>query len=243
MHVAHDMLVDILSHKLTKLLVRIVVVGRIVCLVPRRVTEGMSFAIHLRVTFAHDSGQGNLLHHAQSALVASVFIPFSIAGLTIVADKFAYGPCEVLMQNPAESETCGFTHRCKVTTASAQIKQSSQIGQVVGCKQGCRVFFHPEEGSVCLNAQLAPGSACPKHLHPPLKSEGCWSSLVQAKVRKMSFSELAATSTASTEPCQLRRLTINTVVSEQATFSPVRRFSSPYSLSVRPISIAFLFTP
>ena len=48
-HIGHDMLIHILAHQLSELLEAVVVVGRVVCLVPRRITEGVPFAIHLRV--------------------------------------------------------------------------------------------------------------------------------------------------------------------------------------------------
>ena len=48
MHIGHDMFVDILSHQLAELLVAVVVVGRVVRLVPRRIAKGMTFTVHLR---------------------------------------------------------------------------------------------------------------------------------------------------------------------------------------------------
>ena len=49
MYIAHDVLIHILTHQLAELLVGVIVVGRVVRLIPRRVAKGMALAIDLRV--------------------------------------------------------------------------------------------------------------------------------------------------------------------------------------------------
>ena len=95
MHVAHDVLIHVLAHELSELLVAVIVVGRVVCLVPSGVAERVPFAIDLSMRTCSKHGQTK---HA-GLRGASVFIPFSMAGLTMAGNWDLRSGCAVLMQN------------------------------------------------------------------------------------------------------------------------------------------------